>query len=56
MKVRQDRPGHADSETTMRYTYAIGADERGTEVKLGRILCPNPKTATPWRQAKAFRI
>jgi len=41
IKVRQDRLGHADSETTFGYTHAESADHRRVAAELGRIFDPN---------------
>ena len=40
IKVRQDRLGHADSETTFGYTHAESADHRRVAEELGRIFDP----------------
>ena len=45
IKVRQDRLGHADSETTFGYTHAESADHRRVADELGRIFDPNMLTA-----------
>jgi len=42
IKVRQDRLGHADSETTFGYTHADSEDHRRVAAELGRIFDPNP--------------
>jgi integrase len=41
MKIRQDRLGHVDPNTTLGYTHRVRADECAAAVKLGDILCPN---------------
>ena len=41
IKVRQDRLGHADSETTFGYTHAESADHRRVAAELGRIFDPS---------------
>lgn len=41
IKVRQDRLGHADSETTFGYTHALSSDHRRVADDLGRIFDPN---------------
>src|SRR5208337_3380303 len=41
IKVRQDRLGHADSETTFGYTHAASEDHRRVAAELGRIFDPN---------------
>jgi hypothetical protein len=46
MKVRQERLGYVDPNTTMNYTHLVseGPDAGG---KVGRVLCPSlPKTET----------
>jgi integrase len=40
IKVRQDRLGHADSETTFGYTHAESEDHRRVAAELGRIFDP----------------
>ena len=43
MRVRQDRLGHENAETTMDYTHAIGEDDRDWQTKSARFfarLCP----------------
>lgn len=42
IKVRQERLGHADSETTFGYTHANSEDHRQVAAALGRIFDPNP--------------
>jgi integrase len=42
IKVRQDRLGHADAETTFGYTHADSGDHRKVAAELGRIFDPNP--------------
>ena len=41
IKVRQDRLGHADSETTFGYTHSESADHRRVADNLGRVFDPN---------------
>ena len=41
IKVRQDRLGHADSETTFGYTHSNSSDHRRVAAELGRIFDPN---------------
>ena len=41
IKVRQDRLGHADSQTTFGYTHAESADHKRVAAELGRIFDPN---------------
>jgi integrase len=41
IKVRQDRLGHADSETTFGYTHSQSEDHRRVAAELGRIFDPN---------------
>lgn len=41
IKVRQDRLGHADSETTFGYTHSESEDHRRVAAELGRIFDPN---------------
>jgi integrase len=41
MKVRQERLGHAEAQTTMGYTHLVNEDDRLLSEKLGEILCPN---------------
>jgi integrase len=41
MRVRQDRLGHVESQTTMDYTHVFGDDDRKVAAMLGEILCPN---------------
>ena len=38
MAVRLNRLGHAEAQTTMGYTHAVTADDRGVADKLGKIL------------------
>jgi integrase len=41
MKVRQERLGHVEAQTTMGYTHLVSQDDRLLSEKLGEILCPN---------------
>ena len=41
MKVRQERLGHVEAQTTMGYTHLVSEDDRLLSEKLGDILCPN---------------
>lgn len=41
MKVRQERLGHVEAQTTMGYTHLVSEDDRLLSEKLGEILCPN---------------
>jgi integrase len=41
MKVRMERLGHADRETTFGYTHAASEDHRRVADKLGEIFCPS---------------
>ena len=41
IKVRQDRLGHADSETTFGYAHAESSDHRRVAAELGRIFDPS---------------
>ncbi len=40
IKVRMDRLGHADSETTFGYTHAVSEDHRRVAAELGRVFDP----------------
>jgi integrase len=51
MKIRQDRLGHVDANTTLGYTHRVSADECAAAAKLGEILCPNVSKA---ENSKAF--
>jgi hypothetical protein len=42
IKLRQDRLGHSDAETTFGYTHAHSEDHRRVAAELGRIFDPNP--------------
>jgi integrase len=41
MKIRQDRLGHVDAETTLGYTHRVSAGEYAAAARLGKISCPN---------------
>jgi integrase len=40
MKVRQERLGHVEAQTTMGYTHLVSEDDRLLSKKLDEILCP----------------
>jgi integrase len=41
MKVRQERLGHVEAQTTMGYTHLVSEDDRLLSERLGEILCPS---------------
>jgi hypothetical protein len=41
MKVRQERLGHVEVQTTIGYTHLVSEGDRLLSEKLGEILCPN---------------
>lgn len=63
IKVRQDRLGHADSETTFGYTHAESEDHRRVAAELGRIfdpggiLCPSlPQVSVSDRNVRTILL
>jgi hypothetical protein len=54
MKVRQERLGHVDLNTTMNYTHLVGADDRRISAELGNLffaqICSNSGTETETAQ------
>ena len=51
MAIRQNRLGHAEAQTTMRYTHAVTADERRIAEQLGGILHVNARNEQEERPA-----
>jgi integrase len=40
MRIRMDRLGHADTQTTMGYTHSNIGDHRRIAAEVGRVFCP----------------
>jgi integrase len=45
MATRQNRLGHSDARTTMRYTHVISEDGRKIAARLGALLTCSPTAA-----------